>query len=200
MKSIVQEGTSIAKAIEKALQIAGNPSKFTVKVLEEPLKNFFGMTTRSAKISLLFDIKEVEKSTKAEKPRAERPKAEKPRVEKPRTERRKMPAEKTRPARAAKETSAPRVKSDDQVFWTENMVETVKDWLNATIDKMEHAPVSFETDVNRYYLRITFAQPLRSDEAEERQVFSSFSYLILQSLRTKLQRPLRGFKVVLTRG
>lgn len=55
MKSIVQEASSIKKAVEQAWESAGKPKQFSVKILELPQKNFFGFTTRSAKIALLFN-------------------------------------------------------------------------------------------------------------------------------------------------
>lgn len=57
MKSIVQEATSVAKAIERGLEKAENPRDFSVKILEYPEKNFFGLTTKPAKIALYFDDK-----------------------------------------------------------------------------------------------------------------------------------------------
>lgn len=193
MKSIVQEGSTVIKAVEKALQIAGNPHEFTVKVLEEAQKNFFGMTTRSAKISLLFDIEPVVAS-KVEKVRIEQP-----RIEKVKNEKSHKTIEPRQHQPRFAQTRPLKTKQDEQAFWSEEMIATVKDWLTSTISKMDHAPINFEITVNRYYLRVTFTQPLHQDEEKERQIFRSFSYLILQSLRTKLQRPLRGFKIVLTR-
>lgn len=55
MKSLVHEATSIAKAIDQAWHIAGCPERFTVKILEQPERNFFGFTTRSAKVALLYE-------------------------------------------------------------------------------------------------------------------------------------------------
>lgn len=57
MKSIVQEASSIAKAIERGLEKAENPRDFSIKILEYPEKNFFGLTTKPAKIALYFDDK-----------------------------------------------------------------------------------------------------------------------------------------------
>jgi len=195
MKSIVEEGSTVVKAVEKALQIAGNPREFTVKVLEEAQKNFFGMTTRSAKISLLFEI-EPQIAPKVEKVRVEH----QPKIEKVKSEKSHKVIEPKHPRQPHFTQTRPlREKQDGQAFWSEEMIASVKDWLSSTISKMDHAPINFATNVNRYYLRVTFAQPLHQDEEKERQIFRSFSYLILQSLRTKLQRPLRGFKIVLTR-
>lgn len=197
MKSIVQEGSTVAKAVEKALQIAGNPREFTVKVLEDAQKNFFGMTTRSAKISLLFELEgqiipKTEKKVEYHQPRIEKAeKSHKTIEQKPQQQHLRQPRlTQTRPLKT---------KPEGQAFWSEEMIAAVKDWLTSTISKMDHAPINFETNANRYYLRVTFTQPLHQNEEKERQIFRSFSYLILQSLRTKLQRPLRGFKIVLTR-
>lgn len=55
MKSLVQEASTIAKAIKQAWEIAGKPRDFSVKILEQPEYNFFGLTKRSAKIALLFE-------------------------------------------------------------------------------------------------------------------------------------------------
>lgn len=54
MKSLVEEASTITKAVEKAWVRAGKPAEFTVKVFEEPKHNFFGMTTKSAKIAIFF--------------------------------------------------------------------------------------------------------------------------------------------------
>lgn len=66
MKSIVHEASSIAKAIEQGLAKAGNPRDFAVKILEYPEKNFFGITTKPAKIALYIE----EKTRKAYEPHA----------------------------------------------------------------------------------------------------------------------------------
>jgi len=52
MKSIIQEASSIEKAIKQGIEKAGNPRDFAVKVLEYPEKNFFGITTKPAKVAI----------------------------------------------------------------------------------------------------------------------------------------------------
>jgi len=54
MKSILQEASTIAKAVEQGWKEAGEPQEFSVKILELPQWNFLGLTTRSAKIAFLF--------------------------------------------------------------------------------------------------------------------------------------------------
>src|ERR1700730_15554830 len=55
MKSIMEEASSISKAIDQAWNRAGKPMEFTIKVLETPERNLFCLTTKSAKIALFFD-------------------------------------------------------------------------------------------------------------------------------------------------
>ena len=57
MKSIIQEKSSIFKAIEEAWIKAKKPKSFSVIVFEEQQKNFLGITTNPAKIGLFFDFK-----------------------------------------------------------------------------------------------------------------------------------------------
>lgn len=55
MKSLVEEASSVVKAIEKAWNRAGNPQTFSVKVFETPETNFFGFTKKSAKVGIFFE-------------------------------------------------------------------------------------------------------------------------------------------------
>src|SRR3989304_9153035 len=59
MKSILHEGASIVKAIEKAWKESGKPSEFTVNVLEVGEKNFLGLTKRPAVVSISYDPRKV---------------------------------------------------------------------------------------------------------------------------------------------
>src|SRR5579871_434726 len=63
MKSIMEQASSIVKAIEKAWISANKPKEFSVKIFEQEEKNFFGMTTKPAKIGIFFS----EKSTSTDK-------------------------------------------------------------------------------------------------------------------------------------
>jgi predicted RNA-binding protein Jag len=55
MKSLVEEASSIAKAIEKAWDRAGKPQAFSVKIYETGEKNFLGFTKKSAKVGIFFE-------------------------------------------------------------------------------------------------------------------------------------------------
>ena len=73
MKSLMEEASSISKAIEKGWTNAGKPKEFTIKIYEEPQKNFIGMTTRPAKIGIFFSEPKpqpVDTRQRAKQPRA----------------------------------------------------------------------------------------------------------------------------------
>src|ERR1700733_4025113 len=75
MKSLMEEASSISKAIENAWNRAGNPQEFSVKILELPKTSFFGLkTAKSAKIALFFNdaiIKVKEHSSRPARPAAQ---------------------------------------------------------------------------------------------------------------------------------
>ncbi len=54
MKSVIEEGSSISKAIETGWLKAGKPKEFTVKIFQEAKKNFFGFTKVVAKVGIFF--------------------------------------------------------------------------------------------------------------------------------------------------
>lgn len=62
MKSLVEEASSITKAIEKAWTRAGKPQTFSVKIFENPEVGFLGFTKKSAKVGIFFEEADVEKS------------------------------------------------------------------------------------------------------------------------------------------
>jgi predicted RNA-binding protein Jag len=172
MKSIVEEASSIAKAIENAWIRAGKPNIFQVKILEEPKRNFLGLTAQSAKIGFFYDYEAeaLEKPFEYEIVREKRPQ----RVEK----------------REAK-------KEEFRVFWTNDMVQTTKDWLTSSLHAMGRSQVPFSIETRGYHLRIYFEVPVIEDRTKEQQLFRCLAYLIMQALRTKFKKGFAGLKVVL---
>lgn len=66
MKSIIHEASSIAKAVEQGWIKAGKPQEFSVKVFEDAEKNFFGFTTKQAKVAIFFkDVNEAPRNTRS---------------------------------------------------------------------------------------------------------------------------------------
>jgi len=86
MKSIIEQASSIMKAIEKAWNQAEQPKEFSIKIFEKEERNFFGMATKPAKIGIFFGDKPIIHEKPAQKPRPEikecRPASIKPVAEK----------------------------------------------------------------------------------------------------------------------
>jgi predicted RNA-binding protein Jag len=71
MKSIIEQASSIMKAIEKAWNQAEQPKEFSIKIFEKEERNFFGMTTKPAKIGIFFGDKFIIHEKPQPKPRPE---------------------------------------------------------------------------------------------------------------------------------
>ncbi len=213
MKSILHEASSLAKAIEQGWEKAGKPKEFSIKILEEAQKNFIGMTNRSAKIAIVFD----EKQSKAEAPRVQQPKPAQrplPRKEVTRESREFAPTKQQASSRQIQqqversstqkpvinetEGTKPRSQKQFAPLWNDEMVAVTQEWLQGTLKTMNIDGVIFTVQPQNFHLRVMFQKPLLSDAGKEKQLFASFSTLILETLKGKFRIGLRGHKIVLT--
>ncbi len=176
MKSIIEEASSITKAIENAWKRADQPAEFSVRIFEIPQKNLFGFTTKSAKIGIFF-----EETKKREKPKLA-PK------QKP----------KRAPVKQAPKAAKPKKETDQQDPWNKEMVAYTQDWLNSLFKQLRMSNTSFSIDPQRYHLKVVFDQPIFEQEEKNRAFFRNCAHLMMQSVRNTFKRPLKGFKVILT--
>jgi predicted RNA-binding protein Jag len=190
MKSLMEEASSISKAIEKGWTNAGKPKEFTIKVYEEPEKNFIGMTTKPAKIGIFFnEPKQPATDTRRTKQRN-------PVAQAPRTPERvpKEPRKEPKP----QEERAPRKQEDLGPIWDDSMVQSTKAWLTEMLTHMNLGTSSFTIEPDRFHLKINFKQNLLEDRDRQKHLFAVFSGLLLSMLKRQCKRPLRGYKIVLT--
>src|ERR1700722_11560065 len=137
MKSIIEEASSILKAIEKAWTRAGNPREFSVKIFEDPQTSFFGLTTtKQAKVGVFFEIvplpveglqrqgqKEDQRhSRKPERPMHAHPREQVAPVLQHRTQ---QPA-----SEAGQQQQSPAPERKKPVAWNDDMLTAVSKWLN----------------------------------------------------------------------
>ncbi|OQA36180.1 MAG: hypothetical protein BWY54_00184 [Candidatus Dependentiae bacterium ADurb.Bin331] len=194
MKSIMQEASSIMKAIEKGWEAAGKPKEFSIKVFEEGKKNFIGMTTESAKVGIFFNETVAFKPERAhyeqkqkmrQQHQPQRPAPQQPqqqqRVERP----------KEQPQRELRPTSA---------IWTNEMIDAATNWIRGTLKSLDQAALPFTVAADNYQLRFTFSGPLLDHAEKEQQLLRSLSFLLLCSLKRTFKRPLRGYKIVFIRS
>lgn len=225
MKSIIEEASSVAKAVEKGWIQAGKPTEFSVKVFEVEQKNFLGMTTKSAKIGIFYGSKVGHAGTlfaechdkKNEAPPRSNPsnhqqsrrnqelpapekqgnKGQRPLKNTPqdlvKNEQKKDLNKRPRDLSAPKENATQK----DREIWSPEMIEAASQWLNGAIRMAELPEVSFTTEAKNYYLKFNFTGSLFALTDNERLFFRSTAHLLMQALRNKFKRSLRGFKVIL---
>lgn len=209
MKSIMQEASSVIKAIEKGWENAGKPKEFSVKIFEEPKKNFIGMTVQSAKIAIFFDeklsfVKEIEKEKaplikKSEpilKTQQKKETFAKPEKIEFKEIHKAEPTIQTKQDQKEKEREATKAQ---KIVWTPEMITIAKQWLSEILKSLNLSSVDFSTQTSHYQLMINFNKPLLENDEKEQQLLRSFSLLLIQTLRHKLKRPLRGFKIIMAR-
>lgn len=218
MKSIMEEASSIIKAIEKGWITAGKPKEFTIKIFEEPQKNFIGMTTKPAKVALIFSETPMHAEAKPRRGRTPAPRDERPTQEDRRDERRDSGRrddrrDQQRPARQAarppQEEAQKPVKTVEQAMssaerleklgpvWTDEMVLSAQEWLNEILTMID-VKVPFTVTPERFHLKVEFTGQVYEETKREKHLFASISHLLLTMLKRTYKRPLKGYKIVLT--
>jgi predicted RNA-binding protein Jag len=172
MKSIIEEASSIAKAIEQAWERAGKPLEFSIKVFQLPQKNFFGFTKVSAKIGIFFgEQQHTERGTKQ-----------------PRIIAQKIASYKEQPKKEQPQGT--------QTLWTTGLCDFAKSWLQEVLKNMDKEHVSIALRPHRHILKVQFSAAIfQGSTEEERRFFGNLSYLMLSALRTKTQLPLKNMQI-----
>jgi predicted RNA-binding protein Jag len=213
MKSIIEEATSVIKAVEVAWTRAGNPEEFSIKVFELPQKNFFGITTKKAKIGIFFNEEGLIPSTT--QPKEKKEYSPKKQLTPAAQGQPKAPTPAPRPQREPRRTAQPKAKpvqksnpepvqSQEYVQeqsiaaieqWTPEIVAVVEDWIKQSLSLMGLPNVAYNASAHGAVLQFTFAAPVVEDLAKERQLFRSFIYLIMAFLRNKYKADIRPLKL-----
>lgn len=203
MKSIIEEASSISKAIEKGWVRAGKPKNFSIKVYEEPEKNFFGLTTKSAKVAIIFDEKTVVTAPEktAQPANQGHQKADHKRTQQSKQQSAKAPNPEHKPKDNRRQQSpknAPE-KNIESVQVSDEIKQAVTSWLDSALPVMNIHNAVFRLESTDDMIQVTFDTPLIPDSHEERALLKSLSYLALATLRNKFKKGLRGLKLVFTR-
>lgn len=171
MKSILQEASNIARAVNKAWQTAGRPAEFMVKVLCEGEKNFLGLSKHPAIISLTY------------KPQKQ-------------TEKQKQPPIKKYPYEEKKQLEQ-KLDVKPRGYWNQSLVNTITTWLKE-IAIIMGIPSEFSYTIDNKRLTIAFAQPPLNGAADEPLLLSSISKLLLQALQKQHKRKFNGYSLMIT--
>lgn len=195
MRSILQEESSVIKGIEKAWDKAGRPEEFSVKIFNTEKKNFLGFVKKMAIISLSYDHS---KDGQEEERRKVSKKFSKGfvfrRNEQQEKSFREMPQE-----RISEERYDRTRENAGKLYgrWTNELIRDVNTWVAELIDAMG-VKANFTLSVNQHLLRVVFDKPILSDIGDERLLFSSFAYLLMQFLKRKYKKKFKGHRLAIT--
>jgi predicted RNA-binding protein Jag len=200
MKSILQEGSSIFKAVEQAWSTAGKPQEFTVKVLESESRNFLGITTKPAIISITYDIKSrfvrsqervIEKSIKKQK------KEKKQQLYQQTSSSVKNLKERDH-VRAQKSFEKKHDTSKSKRFkgWDRELVDCSINWLNEMI-RILGVKASVRYKADQRILNIYINKRLLEESEDEKMFFISLSHLLMQFLRRKYKKRFNNYYLII---
>lgn len=224
MKSIIQEASTISKAIEQAWQDSGKPSEFSVKILELPERNFIGMTVRSAKIAFIFNgiiTKQAEQSSTRSTPRQaherkgyasrQREYAQPKREHFVRSHNHndeqtshRIPPHHEHEIDEKQNLGKQGVEKQSfekrryESLWSNDIVSFARTWFGNVLKNMGSDNINFTIEPQNYYLRITLSRPVLTDSDQEKHLLASLSLLLFSTVKKEFRKALRGHKVVLT--
>ena len=161
LRSVVEEASSVAKAIEKAWQNAGKPEEFSVKVFQQAERNLFGFTTKSAKVGIFYNVRHAASSASG-------------RSEGRRNLRQRGNQREQREQRHGQGMSRPGQSRDIRQepqrgqggAWSEELIATAEEWLKGSLAALGFDDRSLSTAARGTTLKVCFAAPMGRDERE----------------------------------
>ena len=204
MKSLLQEGSSIVKAVEKAWCDAGKPSEFTVKILHEGEQNFLGFSKTPAIVSIIYDPQKQTKKTveRLNVPEQRRENSfrgnTRRRGEGENSDNRVVRRQEQDKANQNNAQQGPKpVKTKTYPFWDDTWVGEITAWFNEVL-KIMNITVPFQTSVDKQTLTVMFKEPVLQGLDEEHVLFASFSFLFIQFLKKLHRRRFSGYRLLVT--
>lgn len=197
MKSIIEEASSIAKAVERGWEKAGKPKEFTVKIFEEAQKNFFGFTKQSAKVGIFFQ-ELADKPQDQVKPYQNKPAQRRPLAAHNETAEKAQHPQQARKSAVVEKKEAPVASETAEVLvveWTPVMVETASNWLKGMLESIDKGSVGIVCEVHGATLQFFIQEQIVADPQQEKHLFINFSTLIIQAIKRKTRKSLKGYRV-----
>jgi predicted RNA-binding protein Jag len=214
MKSILQEASSVAKAIDKAWHAVGMPEEFTIKVFEIEKKNFFGFVKSPAVVSIIYDPRKVFKGSKERdsKPSQHQQEASTSYHKKEEySYKQKRAISKDRPSYKQNQSNQynnqheetityydhQQSSAQDQASWQPEMIMDVNRWLKEMVEILK-VESRFEYSTDQNILHIDFNQPVLLEVEYEQMLFASFAHLLLQFLKRKYKNQIRNLRILIS--
>ncbi|HJZ23367.1 MAG TPA: Jag N-terminal domain-containing protein [Candidatus Babeliales bacterium] len=186
MKSMLKEASSLGKAVEQAWKEVGMPEEFTIKVFEKGERGFLGFVKKAALISILFDLKGDAKVARAHKGGVSK--------STPKQVTRVDTSQK-REDRGVEATTPVQQKTFDPQGWETSYLVDMGRWVKDMISMLDAGDRTFKIFVSSNVLNIEFDKPILRDFEQERILFSSFAYFLMQFLKRKYKNKFRGLRI-----
>lgn len=206
MKSILQEASSVAKAIDKAWHAAGMPEEFTVKVFEIEKKNFLGFVKSPSVISIIYDPRKAfkgqsqkEKELKHSSSQHQPEQSYSHKRDDYHSYRQKKSITKDRPyyKNGYSEENESSQAQQDQGGWQPEMLMDVSRWLKETTEILK-VNSRFEHSNYQNILKIDFQGPVLPEIEYEQMLFASLSHLLLQFLKKKYKNQGKSLRILIS--
>lgn len=210
MKSVIQEASSIAKAIDQAWEKAGKPADFSIKILEQPKKNFFGLTSHPAKVSLCFEERVQGQVRRDNRPRQQQTnkrdwasihpsQEQQPRraPQQMRPEPRTAPVQQERSEHRGERQQEQRMQRP-QAHWEQPMITFAEQWLKDVLREMNCDHITFTVEPSNAFLRFTLSNHLVDNIEKEKRMLAGMSLLMLEAIKRNFKAGLRRHRIVLT--
>jgi len=200
MKSIMEEASSIMKAIENGWIRAGKPQEFSVKIFEQPEKSFFGFTTKQAKIGIFTThtpsaskgtASSSHRDTRTRPTASNAPAAKHPHQPSPQSRQQQNAAEHASPA------PQPRRNAAHVNGWSEELSSFAQDWLSHCLRYMEVQNPKVSVEVAQEVLELHIQEPLSDSSENQRTLFKSLSHLAMEALRNKFKQSFRSLRIII---
>lgn len=188
----MEEASSLAKAIENAWNRAGKPQSFSIKIFQDAEKNFFGITTKKAKIALFF-AEGYEQHTQQQPDKQYPKKGVRSTAVAAAPQAKTSQPKKVEPRKKEQKHHEP----TPPTLWSDAMVDTVKDWVTSYLQLQGLPNITFTVTPSGQHLSLHFTTSV-IDRTKEHSLFSSLAHLLLTSLKQKFKNELRGLRITIS--
>ena len=214
MKSMLQEGSSISNAIEKAWDNSGKPQEFTIKILEIGEKGFLGIAKQPSVISITYDprkqtssakLQEIDRDLARKQQNIKTDEVKQKSVEIKKSgllesifgKREVKPQELSQQPRAIKEDKRfSEYARDEREGWNKLLIDDATAWLKEMFSIMK-IQSNFSVKSEQKLLTFNLDKRVLREAEAEKLFFISLSHILMQFLKKKHRRKFRNFYLII---
>jgi predicted RNA-binding protein Jag len=186
MKSIMEEASSVAKAIEQAWQRANKPKEFSIKVFEESEKNFFGFTKKPAKIGLFIGVSDGKTPVHSRERATHSSVIRQPQVKKAAPIRQQTMASHPTPPSTARQVVN---------VWNDELSLFAEQWLSECLKRMFGTQPHLTKETSKEILKFQISSPLATSPEHQQLLCKSLAHLGMEALRNKFKQNFRSLRI-----